>query len=174
MTLSGSPTHLLSLTIDDLLVVVQASSPCLLASLASLALLPLPLLAEPDADPAPDIGQLQQNGKIVNFTDSCLGKRQHCSTQVQMTRRTLTSPAWSTFQARHPARMDLGASPRCSSSLLHVLDILFFLDIVIFVGLLRWNMSTTWSKTKWRSAGTRTSPSVTILISLSSYQGERS
>ena len=48
------------------------------------------------------------------------------------------------------------------------------LDIVISVGLLRWNMSTTWSKTKWRSAGTRTSPSVTILISLSSYQGERS
>ena len=109
-----------------LLVVVQASSPCLLASLASLALLPLPLLAEPDADPAPDIGQLQQNGKIVNFTDSCLGKRQHCSTQVQMTRRTQTSPAWSTFRARHPARMDLGASPRCSSRLLQFLHVLFF------------------------------------------------
>ena len=134
MTLSGSPTHLLSLTIDDLLVVVQASSPCLLASLASLALLPLPLLADPDADPAPDIGQLQQNGKIVIFTDSCLGKRQQCSTQVQMTRRTLTSPAWSTFRARHPARMDLGASPRCSPSIYHYISISLYLYHYISLG----------------------------------------
>ena len=44
------------------IVLVQAASPCLLASLASLALLPLPLLANPDADPAPDLGQLQQTG----------------------------------------------------------------------------------------------------------------
>jgi len=41
---------------------LKAASPCLLASLASLALLPLPLLANPDADPAPDLGQLQQIG----------------------------------------------------------------------------------------------------------------
>ena len=48
-------------------IVVQAASPCLLASLASLALLPLPLLAKPDADPAPDLGQLQQIGNIITF-----------------------------------------------------------------------------------------------------------
>ena len=47
--------------------VIQAASPCLLASLASLALLPLPLLAKPDADPAPDLGQLQQIGNIIIF-----------------------------------------------------------------------------------------------------------
>ena len=44
------------------IILIQAASPCLLASLASLALLPLPLLAKPDADPAPDLGQLQQTG----------------------------------------------------------------------------------------------------------------
>ena len=49
------------------IVLVQAASPCLLASLASLALLPLPMLAKPDADPAPDLGQLQQIGNIIIF-----------------------------------------------------------------------------------------------------------